>query len=194
MTVEQMQVNHAQSSATPLPERPSAPVAQMAAEMVMEYGEHSDQAANALHAALRAEYPEFYEWKAERAMRQWCFEQIRMGRTALRRQIANGPKGRETAAIQSLDAASLAAVVGWYDWPLLNGMKLGDATVMELEEAATKYETDAGVYRRRAAFLRGVQSMLPNADARVRDVLAADDLRQIAIDAEITAEVANGRS
>lgn len=177
------------TSATPLPERPAAPVAQLAAEMVLRYGEHSDQAANALHSALRTEYPEFYEWKAERAMRQWCFEQIRMGRTTLRRQIANGPKGRETVAIQSLDSASLAAVAGWYDWPLLNGMKLGDATVVELEEAAMKYETDAGVYRRRAAFIRGVQSKLPHADARVRDVLAADDICRIAIDAEITAEV-----
>jgi hypothetical protein len=194
MSTTSEQVGISTSSATPLPERPAAPVAQLAAELVLEFGERTDAAALELHAQLRRDYPDFYEWKAERAMRQWCFEQIRMGRTTLRRQIASNVKGRETVAIQGLDGLSLAALVGWYDWPLVTGIKLGDATTSEIEESVSKYEVDASTYLRRSEFLRLVQSRLPSADTRVRDALTDEELRHLAVQSGITAEVSNGRA
>ena len=101
------------------------------------------------------------------------------------RQILHWPKGRETTPIQGLDADSLSSLVSFYDWPLLTGLKLGDATTLEISAACEKYERDAQVYQRRAAFLRLVEQALPSVDATVREVLTSQQISAMAESAGI---------
>lgn len=170
-----------------MPEAPTAPVARLAAEAVMEHNGDGDAAAEALFLKLRTEYRQFYEWKAARAMRDWCFEQIRSGRKNLRQIIIDGPKGRETDPIQPLDSQSLAAVATYYDWPLITGIKLGDGKLADIIATRAKYDGDVVVYERRSKFLRLVAEALPSANVKVRNALSLQQLTALARRAKLAA-------
>ena len=71
--------------------------------------------------------------------------------------------------------ANIRSLRSLYEFPLIRGVKLADATVEDLDESIKFYTAQADNMHAKAAFLTRVRDRLGNHET-VRDALSADDL------------------
>lgn len=66
-----------------------------------------------------------------------------------------------------------------FDFPLPGGQRLGDATRLQVGDAASSFEDQARTPAREARFLRAVYALLPDDKATVRKAIKLDKLKQL---------------
>jgi hypothetical protein len=77
----------------------------------------------------------------------------------------------------------------WYDWPLANGVLLGDADKDLLHSESQKYELLSSTHKRRSNFFLKVSQKVPDG-RKVRDVLSSGDIASIAGTCGVSQEAA----
>lgn len=102
---------------------------------------------------------------------------------AVEARIENGelpPSGRASTGMTKQQAMNHAAVMATclMDWPLVDGKKIRDATVADLDYSAARYEQNAQTQALRARLLRKIQAKLPEGK-KVAQVLTETDLQAL---------------
>lgn len=167
------------SATTPKEEKVN--LTEMAADAVIEAKGDTAASVTLLLKRLRKDHRDLYNQKAEDAMRAWAQEMIRHGRGSLRTRLADAPIGAVTEGHQPLNAESLRSVgMAWFDWPVLPGVMLRDATKADLEKASGVYLCHAAVYVKRGNWLHSIAEALPDDATKVSAALSEDAVAQLA--------------
>lgn len=153
----------------------------IAAEAVQEADGDTAKSVDIFLSRLKRERREVYEQRAEYAMRNWAQDVVRQARRGLRFSIAGGPSGAMIKANQGLDSVSLRSVgLAWFDWPVLPGVALRDATKADLAKAAGFYLDHAAIYTSRGRWLSSVANALPDDETKVSTALTEADVARLA--------------
>jgi hypothetical protein len=141
---------------------------------------------------LRNENLGEYEYRVSVAMRAWAHEIISMTDRKKRDAISEGAptprddspeakKARMTQPNQPLTASSLKSVAyAWFDWPVLPGVMLRNATRADLNAAAQNYFKNSNTMTRRANWLSAIAEKLTDDTTKVADALKESDVAMLA--------------
>lgn len=163
---------------------PSVNMTALAREALANSGGDRDRAAGLFLRQLKLLNPAEYEARVAASVRVWADQVIRNSDNARRHIIERGaipdPSGRPVSR-QALSSESLrAAAFAWFDWPVLPGVALRDATRAELNEAAQSYFKNSSIMARRANWLSAISEKLPDGSAKVSEVLTESDVARMA--------------
>lgn len=165
----------------PKPQPEKFSVREVAIEAYIESSGDPEASAALFLKRLRKDHRDFYTKKAEDSMRLWAQDQIKHARRGMRETLAFYPQGQMTTPNQPLTEASLRSVsLVWFDWPVLPGVMLRDATKADLEKASAAYMAQATTHTKRAAWLRAVAESLPDDATKVSAALTEDAVAQLA--------------
>ncbi len=127
------------------------PLREILADVVKKTDGDTAKGAEMLLKRLRKQHAEFYKETARNVMLYWAQSQIRNARTALRSRIASSPAGQMSTPNQALSQDSMkASAASWFEWPVLPGVPLGEATQVDLFTAAASNERNGSTLMKRA--------------------------------------------
>lgn len=154
---------------------------ELAQDAVIESNGDTAESAALFLKRLKREHKDVYLLRAEDAMRNWAQDMIRHARTSLRGRLASAPSGAMTHSNQALDVESLnSASLAWFDWPVLPGVMLRDATKADLDKASLLYLSHATVYTKRGNWLHSIAEALPDDVTPVSAVLSEGAVASLA--------------
>lgn len=157
-----------------------ASITEMASAAIVEFGNDVPAAAEALLKRLKRENPEAYKEKARDALACWAREEVAQARNRIRTQIIDGEAtGYRAPVYRQRDIDSLRTyVLSWFNWPLLPGVMLRDATRTQINEASGTYLRDAATFNKRGKWLAAIAERLPDDTTKVSTALTEDAIRK----------------
>lgn len=162
----------------------SQSIRKLSDECAMECKFQTEEAAQMLLRRLQLAHASIYAERQRLAMLAWARDEIARSAQELRSKLSKPQSARPLSAESLKDFAK-----SWFDWPVRPGIQLRDATKATLEEAANVYLRDATIYSARGRWLAAIAKALPNARAKVADVLDEKTIAKMAVACEVTKEL-----
>lgn len=112
------------------------------------------------------------------AIHQAAYTAMHQAQCAARSAITNPDKFQPKRYSRAFQERVQQACLGFYDWPLMDGTKLADATKEHVLQDADRFRTLAEGNARNSRFLRLVGEKL-QAGSKVRDTFTEEQLAEI---------------
>lgn len=168
---------------------------ELATAALESVGGDRDKAAALFLRNLRNENGVEYEYRVSVAMRAWAMSVMVKADSDRRSSITkyascadvpdqpDTPQSRMTKPNQPLSIVSLRSVqkVVWFDWTVVPGVQLRNATRVDLNLAAQRYFRQSSAEARRANWLSAIAEKLKDDTTKVDAVLKEKDVAALAV-------------
>ena len=171
-------------------QRPKINLTELAAAALDTVSGDRDMAVEPFLRSLRTKSLAEYEYRVSVAMRAWAMDVLRSADVRKRESIAcdsDSAKGRMTKPNQPLSLSSLKSVAyAWFDWPVLPGVALRDATRADLNAAAQSYFKNSDTMTRRANWLSAIAEKMEDDTTKVAAIFKEKDVAALAAKHKVT--------